>query len=53
MKAILLQFAMQHEHVKEALAENDLETLTDDTMPDSYWPTKLPTMWREVKAQLV
>ena len=53
MKAILLQFATQHEHVKEALTGNDLETLTDDTMPDPYWPTKLPTMWREVKAQLV
>ena len=45
MKAILLQFATEHSHIKEALADNDLETLTDNTMPDRI-PTGLPNFRR-------
>ena len=53
MRAILIKFANDNDHIKRILNDNDLSTLVDDTMPDHYWPAKMPIMWREVKAKLM
>lgn len=53
MLDIMRAYLDQHEHAKLALKDNDLLTLKETSMPDAYWPSRIPEMWRGIKAETV
>ena len=53
MLDIMRAYLDQHEHAKSAVKDNDLSMLKETSMPDSYWPIRIPEMWRGIKAEMV
>ena len=49
---IMHKLVEQHDDIRQTLLNTDLDGLIEDTLPDVYWSSKLPSFWLSIQQEL-